>query len=92
VQASFMAPARFSDTVVVESAITEWGRSSFRVRHRLFNKDVLAVECLETRVWAVAVGVNKERIKSKPVPREVIEMFSPGSKSVRTEKKPRQKR
>jgi 4-hydroxybenzoyl-CoA thioesterase len=92
VQASFMAPARFSDTVVVESEIIEWGRSSFRVRHRLFNKDVLAVECAETRVWAVAVGVNKEQIKSKPVPREVVEMFSPGNKSGQANKKSRPKR
>src|ERR1700687_717615 len=35
VQASFMVPSRFSDTVIVESEISEWGRSSFRVRHRL---------------------------------------------------------
>ena len=32
VRASFKAPSRFSDTVIVESEITEWGRSSFCVR------------------------------------------------------------
>ncbi|MGC1452609.1 MAG: acyl-CoA thioesterase [Candidatus Sulfotelmatobacter sp.] len=73
---SFKAPSRFADTVIVESEITEWRRSSFCVRHRLFNKSVLAVECLETRVWAVVSTADPERIESRPVPREVIEMFS----------------
>jgi 4-hydroxybenzoyl-CoA thioesterase len=75
-RASFKAPSRFADTVIVESEITEWRRSSFSVRHRLFNKNVLAVECFEIRVWAGTSEADPERIESKPVPREVIEMFS----------------
>ena len=75
-RASFKAPSRFTDTVIVESEITEWRNSSFCVRHRLFNKNVLAVECVEIRVWAVTSETDPERIESKPVPREVIEMFS----------------
>jgi 4-hydroxybenzoyl-CoA thioesterase len=75
-RASFNVPSRFSDTVVVESEITEWHRSSFSVRHRLSKKGVLAVECFEVRVWAAVSERDPERIVSKPVPREVIEMFS----------------
>jgi len=75
-RASFKVPSRFSDIVVVESEITEWRRSSFCVRHRLFSKSVLAVECFEVRVWAVTSEADPDRIESKPVPREVIEMFS----------------
>ncbi len=78
VRATFLAPSRFSDTVTVESEITEWRRSSFCVRHRLFNQGVLAVECFETRVWAALSATDQENIESKPVPREVIERFSPG--------------
>jgi 4-hydroxybenzoyl-CoA thioesterase len=76
VRASFKAPTRFSDTVVVESEITEWRRSSFCVRHRLFNKEVLAVECVETRVWAARSVNDEEKIESRPVPQEVIARFS----------------
>ena len=76
VRASFMAPSRFSDTVIIESEITEWRRSSFCVRHRLFNKKVLAVECIETRVWAILSASDKDRIESAPVPRELIAKFS----------------
>ena len=75
-RASFKAPSRFSDTVVVESEITEWRRSSFCVRHRLFNKRVLAVECFEIRVWAALSERYPERIESRPVPREVVGKFS----------------
>ena len=75
-RASFKVPSRFSDMVVVETEITEWRRSSFSVRHRLFNKGVLAVECFEIRVWAAVSEGDPERIESKPVPREVIEKFS----------------
>jgi 4-hydroxybenzoyl-CoA thioesterase len=75
-RASFKVPSRFSDTVVVESEITEWRRSSFSVRHRLFNEGVLAVECFEIRVWTAVSEKDPERIVSKPVPREVVEMFS----------------
>ena len=90
VRATFMAPSRFSDTVIVESEITEWRRSSFCVRHRLFNQGVLAVECSETRVWAAPSAIDPEKIESKPVPPQVIDRFSP--KAGRSQKRPRIKK
>jgi len=92
VRASFKAPSRFSDTVMVESEISEWRLSSFCVHHRLFNKNVLAVECFETRVWAAVSKTDPERIESKPVPREVIEKFSAGRKNGSAPGKSRRKR
>jgi 4-hydroxybenzoyl-CoA thioesterase len=86
VRASFMAPSRFSDTVLVESEITEWRRSSFCVRHRLFNEKKLAVECIETRVWAAQSADDEERIEGRPVPADVIRKFS-GSTAVGGRKK-----
>jgi 4-hydroxybenzoyl-CoA thioesterase len=91
-RATFRAPSRFSDTVVVESEITEWRRSSFYVRHRLFSKNVLAVECFEIRVWAATSESDPERIESKPVPREVVEMFSVESNHRPAQQKSRRKR
>jgi 4-hydroxybenzoyl-CoA thioesterase len=96
VRASFIAPSRFSDTVVVESEVVEWRRSSFRIRHRLFNKGAMAVECFETRVWAARAAGDEETIESKPVPQEVIARFS-GSKRAgklprRAERKTKQKK
>jgi 4-hydroxybenzoyl-CoA thioesterase len=89
---SFKSPSRFSDTVVVESEITEWRRSSFCISHRLFNKSVLAVECFEIRVWAAISESDPEKIESRPVPREVIEKFSPANKRAPVHQKSRRKK
>ncbi|MGC2170595.1 MAG: acyl-CoA thioesterase [Candidatus Sulfotelmatobacter sp.] len=91
-RASFMTPSRFSEVVVVESEVIEWRRSSFCIRHRLFNKDVLAVECFETRVWAVLSATEPEKIESQPVPVEVIERFSSPNKPGRVRRPARRKR
>ena len=91
-RASFKSPSRFSDTVIVESEITEWRRSSFCVRHRLFNKNVLSVECVEIRVWAAVSQADPEQIESKPVPREVVEMFSANPRRGRARRKSRRKK
>ena len=76
VRSRFIAPSHFSEDVVVESEIIKWGNSSFCVRHRLFNKRVLAVECFETRVWAAVSAKNPEKIESRAIPREVIQKLS----------------
>ncbi len=76
VRSRFMAPSHFSEDVVVESEIVKWGKSSFCVRHKLFKKKLLAVECLETRVWAAVSADDPAKIESRPIPREVIKRLS----------------
>ena len=61
--------------MVVESNITEWGKASFSVYHRLFKGEELAVEGSEKRVWVVHAPGEKNKIKSQAIPREVIERF-----------------
>jgi 4-hydroxybenzoyl-CoA thioesterase len=88
VKGSFKAPSRFSEDVIVESKITEWGNSSFHVHHRLFkNGNVLAVECFETRVWAAQLASDPEKIESRPIPREVIAKFEARQTKKRRNKK-----
>jgi 4-hydroxybenzoyl-CoA thioesterase len=74
-RARFLLPSSFGDTVVVESKITEWGKASFSVYHRLFKAGELAVEGFEKRVWVVRAPGEKNKIKSQAIPREVIEKF-----------------
>jgi 4-hydroxybenzoyl-CoA thioesterase len=74
-RARFLLPSSFGDTVVVESNITEWGKASFSVYHRLFKVGELAVEGFEKRVWVVHAPGEKNKIKSQAIPREVIERF-----------------
>ena len=74
-RARFLLPSSFGDRVVVESHITEWGKASFSIYHRLFKGEELAVEGFEKRVWVVHAREGKNRIKSQAIPREVIEKF-----------------
>ena len=76
--ARFISQAKFGDKVMIESQVSEFRRSSFDVTHRLLVGDTLAVEGKETRVWAVRDPENPERIKSRPIPPEVIARFSTG--------------
>ena len=72
----FMKPCHFDDDIVVETEVSEWGRSSFTVRHRILNKAELAVEGFEKRVWAGADPVRPGAIKGQAVPEEVIASLS----------------
>ena len=67
----FMIPSAFGDDVTVESAVAEFGRSSFKVRHRLLRGEDLAVEAQETRVWTVYDKTKPGKLKSVSVPDEV---------------------
>ena len=89
VRASFRAPSRFSDEVEVVSEITEFRRSSFLVRHQLFNQGSLAVECFETRVWTRRSPDDPEKIESAPIPPEVIAKFSGTQQSNKARRKAR---
>jgi 4-hydroxybenzoyl-CoA thioesterase len=74
-RARFHVPLRFGDDVAVESAVAEFRRSSFDVQHRVLKAGELAVEGFETRVWVGRPPDDPATIKSRPIPREVIERF-----------------
>jgi 4-hydroxybenzoyl-CoA thioesterase len=74
-RAKFHIPSAYGDEVVIESRVTAFRRSSFDVTHRLLKADeALAVEGFETRVWTVLDG-QTGRIRSAPIPPEVIAAF-----------------
>jgi len=80
-KAQFMIPSRFGDDVVVESAVSEWGSSSFVVWHRLMKGASLAIECFETRVWVGHPAGDGEKFEARAIPDEVKEKFGPGDES-----------
>lgn len=71
-----MMPCRFDDEVVVESEVSEWGRSSFTVLHRVLKQGELALEGFEKRVWAAPHPEKPGAIQSRPVPAEIIASLS----------------
>ncbi len=72
----FLIPSTFGDDVTVESAIEQFGRSSFNVHHRLLRGEDLAVEGFETRVWTIFDPERPDRLKSQAVPDEVKAAFA----------------
>jgi 4-hydroxybenzoyl-CoA thioesterase len=74
-RARFLIPSKFEDTLTVESTVLEFRRSSFDVRHRMLKDGRLAVEGFETRVWTVRDSADPERLRSQPIPAEVIARF-----------------
>lgn len=75
-RATFRAPARFGDVVELASRVSEFRRSSFDVAHELFVRGELAVEGRETRVWAGRDEADPSRLKTRPIPSEVIARFT----------------
>jgi 4-hydroxybenzoyl-CoA thioesterase len=72
----FIFPTRFGDDVAIETTLTETGRSSFKLTHRLLKGGELAVEGFETRVWVVRHPDDLKRMKAHPIPPEVVARLS----------------
>lgn len=67
--AKFLLPCHFDDAITVESGISQWGRTSFTVQHRVLKDSKAAVEGFEKRIWA---GRRADGgIKPEPVPAEI---------------------
>ena len=73
--ANFMRPAKFGDVIEIASRVSEFRRSSFDVEHKISVGGALAIEGSETRVWAVKDPADPEKIKSAPIPQDVIQRF-----------------
>jgi len=76
VKVKFLAPSRFGDELRAVSTVAEFGRSSFVLRHQFFKGDALVVEGFETRVWTAHDPTAPGRLKSQPLPKEVIDKLS----------------
>jgi 4-hydroxybenzoyl-CoA thioesterase len=71
-RARFRAPTRYGDEVEVETAVVACGRSSFKLEHRLTREGKLCAEGYETRVWVIRDLGDPKRMKSQPIPAEIV--------------------
>lgn len=71
----FIIPSRWGETIRIDSRVAQWKRSSFDVEHRVFKGDALAIEAWETRVWVGRHPDDPDKIKSQPIPQDVIDRF-----------------
>jgi 4-hydroxybenzoyl-CoA thioesterase len=75
-KARFMQPAKFNDTVELVSNVSEFRRSSFDIKHQLFNGGALTIDGQETRVWAAMDTGDVPQLKAKLIPADVISRFN----------------
>jgi 4-hydroxybenzoyl-CoA thioesterase len=75
-RARFLAPLHYDEDVIIETCIAEFSRRSFRVQHRLYKGETLAVEGWETRVWTALSADDPKKMESRPIPEEFIRKFS----------------
>src|ERR1044072_4320485 len=74
-KARFHRTAKFNDVADIVSEVSECGRSSFEVKHRISIAGALAVEGSETRVWAGRDPDDPVKMKGVPIPAAVIARF-----------------
>ncbi|WP_156829345.1 acyl-CoA thioesterase [Amorphus coralli] len=70
-EASFMAPARFGEVLVLSSRVTRFGRTSFDIGHRFTRGDTVIAEGKQIRVWSVADPDDPDAIRAEPLPAEI---------------------
>lgn len=85
-RARFRTPSTHAEEPLVESCVTEWRKSSFVISHRFLRDDAVVMEGWETGVWAAAHPTKTHRMKSVPLPKEVVRKLS-GTKKMRPRRK-----
>ena len=70
-RAQFRRPARFGDTLEIETVLARWGARSFALGHTIRVGGAVAVEGQETRIWGVSDPADPEGLKAGVIPPEV---------------------
>jgi 4-hydroxybenzoyl-CoA thioesterase len=77
-RAKFYIPVTHGDWMTIESRIESFKGSSFEVTHRVFKGGAVAIEAFETRVLVGRHPEDPDRLKSAPMPEEIIVKFMQG--------------
>ena len=76
--AKFYISCTHGDWITIESRIESFKRSSFEVTHKVFKGGELAIEAFETRVLVRRHPDDPDRLKSAPLPEEMVAKFKNG--------------
>jgi 4-hydroxybenzoyl-CoA thioesterase len=74
-RAKFHIASTHGDWIRIESRVESFKRSSFEVTHKVFKGAALAIEAFETRVLVGRHPDDPARLKSAPMPEEIIARF-----------------
>jgi 4-hydroxybenzoyl-CoA thioesterase len=67
---TYSIPSTFHEEVVIETQVVEMRRSSFVTKHQLWRGDKVAVQAIETRVWATRAE-GESQLRGTPIPEEI---------------------
>ena len=73
--AKFAVPSQYGDDIEIHTSVKALGRSSFSVVHRVTKGGAPALEGFEKRVWTARDPKDPHRLRSAPIPAEVLESF-----------------
>jgi 4-hydroxybenzoyl-CoA thioesterase len=73
--AQFMVPLKFGDSAELISTPTDFKRASFTVSHKIFKNGRIAVDGVETRVWAGHHPDDPARMRATAIPADVVKRF-----------------
>ena len=74
--AKFAVPSQYGDDIEIETSVKEFGRSSFSMLHKVTKGGAPALEGYEKRLWTVRDPNDKNRLRSAPIPPEVLAGFN----------------
>ena len=77
-RAKFYIASTYGDWITIESRVESIKRSSFEVAHKVYKEKALAIEAFETRVLVGRDPDDAARLKSAPIPQEMIAKFMHG--------------
>ncbi len=72
----FLAPSRWGDELLIESSVVGLQSCAFSVQHRILNNNVLAVDCMETRVCTGIDPQHGGRPRARSLPDKLVAAFS----------------
>ena len=76
----FIIPSSFGEDIDIETEVSEFRRSSFDIRHKVFKPlpdgEQLAIEAWETRVWTRRHPDDPGKLKSQPIPEAVVKRLT----------------
>lgn len=71
-RAKFYIPSTYGDRITIESRVEKVNRSSFEVTHKVLKGEALAIEAFETRVLVGRDPADPAKLKSVPVPNDIV--------------------
>ena len=75
-RASFMGRCRWTDTLEIESFISDFGGKSFTVTHNIHNGGAMAVEGREVRIWGLFDPDDNTKLKAGEIPKDFKQIFA----------------